>query len=71
MIFDGCGGILLKKRFDFLRNSPHSSIYIHFGVELLVFGASLTSASLSKNPQIVKTHISKLQKYSHFQPLPI
>ena len=32
-----------------LRNSPLSSIHIHFGVELLVFAASLTSVSLSKN----------------------
>ena len=37
------------RHFDLLRNSPLSSIRIHFGVELLVFGASLTSASLSKN----------------------
>ena len=35
--------------FDLLLGSPLSSIYIHFGVELLVFGVSLTSASLSKN----------------------
>ena len=34
--------------FDLLRNSPHSSILIHFGVELLVLTALLTSASLSK-----------------------
>ena len=36
------------RHFDLLRNSPLSSIHIHFGVELLVFGAPLTSASLSK-----------------------
>ena len=37
------------RHLDLLRNSPLSSIHIHFGGELLVFGASLTSASLSKN----------------------
>ena len=32
---------MLRKGFDLLRNSPLSSIHIHFGVELLVFGAPL------------------------------
>ena len=35
--------------FDLLRNSPLSSIHIHFGVELLVLPALVTSASLPKN----------------------
>ena len=35
--------------FDLLRNSPRSSIHIHFGGELLVLAALLTSGSLSKN----------------------
>ena len=43
-----CKKLAVARCFDFLRNSPHSSIHIHFGVELLVFGAPLTSASLSK-----------------------
>ena len=34
--------------FDLLRNAPRSSIYIHIGVALLVFGASLTSAVCQK-----------------------
>ena len=38
----------VARHFGLLRNSPLSSIHIHFGDELLVFGASLTSASLSK-----------------------
>ena len=40
---------LLRKHFDLLRNSPLSSIHIHFGGELLVLAAPLTSGSLSKN----------------------
>ena len=43
-----CKSACYARHFDLLRNSPLSSIHIHFGVELLVFGASLTSASLSK-----------------------
>ncbi len=40
---------LLRKAFDLLRNSPSTvSIYAD-ECELLAFGASLTSASLSKN----------------------
>ena len=40
---------LLRKAFDLLRNSPSTvSIYAD-ECELLVFGAPLTSASLSKN----------------------
>ena len=35
--------------FDLLRNSPLSSIHIHFGGELLVLPALVTSASLPKN----------------------
>ena len=51
MIFDGCG---VKKpccarHFDLLRNAPLLSIYIHFGVALLVLTPLLTSVSLSKN----------------------
>ena len=34
--------------FDLLRNAPHSSILIHFGVALLAFGISLPSATLTK-----------------------
>ncbi len=34
--------------FDLLRNSTLSSIHIHFGIELLVLTALVTSVSLSK-----------------------
>jgi len=34
--------------FDLLLGAPRSSIYIHIGVALLVFGASLTSAACQK-----------------------
>jgi len=44
------------RRFDLLRNAPHSSIRIHFGVALLVLTASLSSASLPK------THFDRLKK---------
>ena len=37
------------RHFALLRNTPLSSIHIHFGVVLLVLVAPLTSASLSKN----------------------
>ena len=40
---------LLRKAFDLLRNSPLSSIPIHFGVELLVLTAPLTSAFYNLN----------------------
>ena len=43
---------LLRKAFDLLRNAPHSSIDIHFGVTLLVLAASLPS-SAQKDGQTV------------------
>ena len=43
-----CKSACYARHFDLLRNSPLSSIHIRFGGELLVFGASLTSASLQK-----------------------
>ena len=51
MIFDGCGGEnpCYARHFNLLRNAPLSSIYIHFGVALLVLTPLLTSVSLSKN----------------------
>ena len=51
MIFDGCGvkRLAFASHFDLLRNSLLTvSIYADRS-ELLVFGAPLTSASLSKN----------------------
>ena len=46
---------LLRKAFDLLRNSPSTvSIYAD-ECELLAFGASLTSASLSKKPMFWNT----------------
>ena len=50
---------LLRKGFDLLRNSPLSSIHIHFGVELLVFGPFVTSGSLSKNKFFDRLHKSR------------
>ena len=65
------------RHFDLLRNSPLSSIYIHFGVELLVLPAFVTSADLSEtsfhlfytirfsikeNPQKSNKKIMNLQK---------
>ena len=43
-----CKSACYARHFDLLRNSPLSSIHIHFGVELLVLAALVTSASLSK-----------------------
>ena len=42
-----CKKSCYARLFDLLRNSPLSSIHIHFGVELLVLAALLTSVSLS------------------------
>ena len=48
MIFKIVKKFCYARCFDLLRNSPLSSIHIHFGVELLALAALLTSVSLSK-----------------------
>ena len=49
-----------------LRNAPLSSIYIHFGVELLAFEAPLTSVSLSKHRFLTDKEPRPQSGLSHF-----
>ena len=53
--------------FGLLRNASRSSIHIHFGVALLVFGASLTSGSLRHIDFFVEICYIRKEVGGHFK----